>query len=171
MKTLEHPKTTRHLALDRTVFSEIRREHSEFRNAMARIAILYERDPETAKFASVALGIRLRAHAEAEEATLYAYLLDKTVVGTELDDEIREGIEEHRLADSLWNGLEKSVSPHPEWKAKFRVLKELVEHHLDEEEECSKRWRHLLTPSEDRLVRNRFLAERDANRKRARIEH
>ncbi|MBS1961138.1 MAG: hemerythrin domain-containing protein [Bdellovibrionales bacterium] len=178
MKTLTHSKTSRsktnpsrHVAVSRSIFTEIKKEHAEFRKAMKRITRVYERDPETAKIAYLDFQIRLRAHADAEEATLYPYLLEKTVVGTKLDDQVREGVEEHHLGNLLANELDQISPGDPKWKAKFRVLTESVEHHLDEEEDYFKRWRRFLSPSEDRLVHDRFLAARESNRKRALMAH
>ena len=51
-----------------------------------------------------------------------------------------EGFEEHHVADVIVKELE-NVSPGDEqWAAKFKVLKENIEHHIEEEEgRCSVR--------------------------------
>ena len=50
-------------------------------------------------------------------------------------EEVLEGYEEHHVADVILDEL-LDVPPETElWKAKVKVLKENVEHHMDEEED------------------------------------
>jgi hemerythrin superfamily protein len=72
----------------------------------------------------------LIAHAKPEEQTWYVSMKnehDMSVEGT-------EGDVEHGLADQLCDEL-KSTTDHDMFMAKVKVLAELVEHHLEEEEE------------------------------------
>lgn len=74
----------------------------------------------------------LLAHAEAEEKCFYARLLEE-------DEESRffalKADVEHELAESLLERLQASDEKgSDEWLAQCIVLKELVEHHIDEEE-------------------------------------
>lgn len=74
----------------------------------------------------------LLAHAEAEEKCFYARLMEE-------DEESRffalKADVEHELAESLLERLEASDEKgSDEWPAQCIVLKELVEHHIDEEE-------------------------------------
>ena len=72
----------------------------------------------------------LIAHAKPEEQTWYVSMKkdhDMSVEGT-------EGDVEHGLADQLCNEL-KQTTDHDMFMAKVKVLAELVEHHIQEEEE------------------------------------
>lgn len=49
-------------------------------------------------------------------------------------DIVLEGYEEHHVADVLLKELKGLSTRHPNWGAKFKVLKESLEHHIKEEE-------------------------------------
>ncbi|MDZ4083093.1 MAG: hemerythrin domain-containing protein [Bdellovibrionales bacterium] len=72
----------------------------------------------------------LRGHTKAEEESLYVQLKqdDETKV------EALEGDTEHALAEQLMNEVDASTGDENLWMAKVKVLAELVEHHLKEEE-------------------------------------
>jgi hemerythrin superfamily protein len=71
-------------------------------------------------------------HARAEEKVVYdAVLLLK---GKDAKVEGNEGYIEHSLADQTLKKLEKLPANTPEFKAMSKVLKELLEHHIKEEE-------------------------------------
>ena len=75
-------------------------------------------------------GARLIAHAKPEEQALYVYMKE----GNELRTEGFEGDVEHMIADQL---LQEAQATNDEdlWSAQVKVLAELVEHHIEEEEE------------------------------------
>ncbi len=68
-------------------------------------------------------------HAKPEEQTLYAEMKDDN----ELRSEGMEGEIEHQIADRLLNEA-KETTDEDMWSAKVKVLAELVEHHIKEEE-------------------------------------
>ena len=73
----------------------------------------------------------LVAHERMEEEFLYPRLREET----KARDTVLEGYEEHHVADVLLDEL-LDVPPDTDlWKAKLKVLKENVEHHMDEEED------------------------------------
>lgn len=73
----------------------------------------------------------LKAHAKAEESVVYDFML----TDNDLRIYAKEGKEEHRLAEQLVNELGGAASGSDEtWRAKAKVLAELVEHHVSEEE-------------------------------------
>jgi hypothetical protein len=66
-----------------------------------------------------------------EEEVLYPRLRDEK----KTHEPVLEGYEEHHVADVLLDEL-LDVPPETDlWKAKVKVLKENVEHHMDEEED------------------------------------
>jgi hemerythrin superfamily protein len=72
----------------------------------------------------------LKAHTEAEEHVLYPGIRDE--VG---DDLVDESIEEHHVVDVLIGEMDPLEVGSDEWMAKFTVMKENVEHHVEEEEQ------------------------------------
>lgn len=77
------------------------------------------------------LRIQLVAHERMEEEVLYPRLRDEK----KTRDSVLEGYEEHHVADVILDEL-LEVPPETDlWKAKVKVLKENVEHHMDEEED------------------------------------
>jgi hemerythrin-like domain-containing protein len=76
------------------------------------------------------LTTNLLAHTYAEEQYFYQILLDETS-----DQEaVYEALEEHRVAKRVLSDLTEATSDDPRWTARLKVLKELVEHHIEEEE-------------------------------------
>lgn len=71
----------------------------------------------------------LTIHAKAEEAILYTF--EKTEI--DMREEGFEGDVEHALADQMVEEIKQSVDKDI-WPAKAKVLAELVEHHIKEEE-------------------------------------
>ncbi len=68
-------------------------------------------------------------HMKAEESLFYSKLMDDDSKEATL-----EGIEEHRAAQSVLKELEKTSMKDERWPAKLKVLKEMIEHHIKEEE-------------------------------------
>ena len=76
------------------------------------------------------LRTELVAHERMEEEVLYPRLREDK----KAREEVLEGYEEHHVADVILDEL-LDVPPETDlWKAKVKVLKENVEHHMDEEE-------------------------------------
>ena len=72
----------------------------------------------------------LELHAHIEEKIFYP-ALEKP---TETKDLTLEAYEEHKQVKTLLRELGRARTPNEEWEAKAKVLKENVEHHVDEEE-------------------------------------
>jgi hypothetical protein len=76
------------------------------------------------------LTAELGAHELVEEQILYPAL--KT--HPEARDIVLEGFQEHHLADLIVGELHTLARDDEKWGAKFKVLKESLEHHIQEEE-------------------------------------
>jgi len=73
----------------------------------------------------------MTAHARSEEKVFYR-AMEKTEEG---NDEALEGFVEHEVVDRLIADLARSRAKDTEkWTARFKVMKELIEHHAEEEE-------------------------------------
>jgi hemerythrin superfamily protein len=87
----------------------------------------------------------LVAHERMEEEVLYPRLRDEK----RAREEVLEGYEEHHVADVILDELLDVPAETDLWKAKVKVLKENVEHHMDEEEtELFKKARAVLDRNE-----------------------
>lgn len=77
----------------------------------------------------------LGKHSKAEEKVVYDAL-----IGTgeeEPEGDAYEGYTEHMLAETLLKKLKEGADPTgPEWKAEAKVMKEILEHHIEEEEDA-----------------------------------
>ena len=92
----------------------------------------------------------LEVHSKLEEEIFYPAVQARA--DEEGKDLVREGIEEHHVVDTLIKEL-KGLDPEDErYDAKFKVLTENVEHHIEEEEgELLPDAERLLEPHLDRL--------------------
>ena len=91
------------------------------------------------------LRTELVAHERMEEEVFYPRLRQEQ----KAREEVLEGYEEHHVADVLLDELLEVPAETDLWKAKVKVLKENVEHHMDEEEtELFKKARSVLDRGE-----------------------
>ncbi len=74
----------------------------------------------------------LDVHTHIEEAIFYPRLIEQG--DEELQDIVKEGIEEHRQAKMFLRELEALADDSEKFKPKMKVLMEDVEHHVQEEE-------------------------------------
>jgi hemerythrin-like domain-containing protein len=88
-------------------------------------------DPATARGHYSALKLLLVAHSRAEEAVVYR-ALDKLGLKT-VKEATQEGEVEHSLCDHLMALLGRGKADSPRWKARAKVVYELLEHHIEEE--------------------------------------
>ncbi len=72
----------------------------------------------------------LEVHADLEEALIYPAIRKEI----EEDDMMNEAVEEHHLVHVLIKELKKLKPNDEKFQAKFKVLGELVKHHIEEEE-------------------------------------
>lgn len=77
------------------------------------------------------LGAWMKAHANGEEKTINQF--GKTHRATQVL--AYEDVEEHATTDTLYRKLQRTRSNPQLWAARLHLLCELLEHHLDEEEE------------------------------------
>jgi hemerythrin-like domain-containing protein len=76
------------------------------------------------------LTTELNLHELVEEKVLYPALKEHP----EARDIVLEGYQEHHVADILARELHGLATDDEQWGAKFKVLKESLEHHIKEEE-------------------------------------
>ncbi|MGB4587789.1 MAG: hemerythrin domain-containing protein [Clostridiaceae bacterium] len=111
------------------VFTHIKKEHEEFRKLMDEIASSKSNKKEEL---FKELYVKLAGHHGAEEQLIFPPVLK--AVKEEDKEVVREMIEEHTLGKYQLSVIEKTSVNDDSWDAKFMVLKEVIEHHMEEEE-------------------------------------
>lgn len=112
------------------VFKLLKADHEKVAGIMEKLDSTTERGVKTREDLFTQLRAELDAHAHVEETIFYPEL-EKA---DETHDITLEAFEEHRLVKQLLAELEEMDKGEDQWTAKFTVLKESVEHHVEEEE-------------------------------------
>jgi hemerythrin superfamily protein len=107
------------------IFEELHSEHEEVSKLMAKLEES-GRDEKTFE----TLRTELTAHAKAEEQVFYKRLETEESVR----DTVLEGYEEHKVVVKVLSDMAKTTDDEEKFAAKLAVLKESVEHHVEEEE-------------------------------------
>lgn len=103
----------------------------------------------------------LKMHAQLEEEIFYP-AFQAAARGKEAEDLFYEAAEEHHIVDMVLPALKAANPKSKEFKAKATVLKELVEHHIkDEETEMFAEARKLLDDDQLRELGDMMQARRD----------
>lgn len=123
------PSKSKKQAILKDIASLILRDHKPIKEL---ISILKDTEVSIAKKrpAFAEFERTLSCHAKAEEESLYIQL-------KQVDDLRIEGLEgdtEHAIADQLMKEVNESKGDDDTWMAKVKVLAELVDHHVKEEE-------------------------------------
>lgn len=111
------------------ILDEIKKEHNEFKNLIAQIENAKGNEKRNLFEEFYA---KLNGHHESEEHVIFPDVKEKSE--EEGKEVVREMIEEHNLASYQFSLLERTSMDNETWDAKFSVLKEVLTHHMDEEE-------------------------------------
>jgi hemerythrin superfamily protein len=106
------------------IFEELHTEHEE----VAALVTQLEKGRDDRVFAR--LQTELTAHSKAEEQVFYKRLEREESVR----ETVLEGYEEHKVVAKLLSDMAKTTDDDEKFAAKLAVLKESVEHHVQEEE-------------------------------------
>lgn len=105
-----------------SVFDVIKQEHKEIRGLLSKAQDDPSQFPAFVK--------ELKSHVAAEEATFYRPLKEEQ----QTHELIMEGFEEHHVVDLIISELQRNQVGTDQWNAKFKVMTENLEHHIEEEE-------------------------------------
>ncbi|MDQ3172711.1 MAG: hemerythrin domain-containing protein [Acidobacteriota bacterium] len=126
-------------------FKLLKSDHEKVAGILEKLEGTTERALKTREELFTQLKTELDIHAGIEEKIFYP-VLEKA---EESRDITLEAFEEHRLVKQLLGELEAEVKDDEKWTAKFTVLKEQIEHHVEEEEgEMFKKARKVLSKEE-----------------------
>lgn len=113
-----------------TIFEQLRDDHDTQRTLLD-LLVKTEGDSEGRHELFGRVRTELRAHAAAEEMYFYRPLMKHELTL----ETSRHSIAEHKQIDDLLETLEATDASSPAWLPAARDLRELVRHHLDEEEQ------------------------------------
>jgi len=130
-------------------FTLLKTDHEKVAGILSSIEETTERAEKGRNELFSQLKSELDLHAMIEEEIFYPALED----AEETRDITLEAYEEHRLVKQLLAELEAEPKDTEEWTAKFSVLKENIEHHVEEEEgEMFKKARQALSEEEIEML-------------------
>ncbi len=111
-------------------FELLKEDHKKVSGIFEKLEPTTERGVKTREELFAQLKQELDVHAQIEETILYPVLKESK----ETEDITLEAYEEHHVVKQLLAELEELPKDDESWGAKLTVLKENVEHHVEEEE-------------------------------------
>ena len=136
-------------------FQMLKKDHVEVKGILGQLTETKEAKKREELF--LKLKQELVPHMKAEESTFYPPLLAKK----DAREDAMEGIEEHHVSDLVQKELEMMPKGEEQWGAKMSVFKELVEHHIkDEESKVFKSAEKALNPDELQKIMKKFDQEK-----------
>lgn len=145
-------------------FTLLKADHKKVAGILEKIDSTTERGVKTREELFAQLKTELEVHARIEETIFYPVLKK----ADETRDITLEAFEEHRLVKQLLGELETMGKDEEQWTAKFTVLKENVEHHVEEEEgEMFLKARKVLSEEEAETLGTRMEAAKNKELKAA----
>ena len=105
-------------------------DHDEAKKMLERLDETTERAVKTRQELFTKLKSELVVHEAIEEEIFYPALKEHA----EAKDIVLEAYEEHNVVDMVMSEIEQTPLEDETWKAKFTVMKENLEHHIEEEE-------------------------------------
>jgi Hemerythrin HHE cation binding domain len=140
-----------------SIYDELKADHDKAKSVLQEL--LESKQPSRSKQKIFEeLKRELTVHFRAEEKVFYNRIKEEK----EAKDSVLEGNEEHHMADLLLKEISRLGPSDERWKAKLTVLKEAVEHHIEEEE--SEIWseaREILSDEEADEIGEAFAAEKE----------
>ena len=134
-------------------FTLLKADQKKVADLLEQIDSTTERGIKTREDLFKRLKNELDVHTRIEETIFYPALEEEV----ETRDITLEAFEEHRLVKQLLSELESMDKGDEQWTAKFTVLKENIEHHVEEEEhEMFKKARKVLSEEDLQTLGSRL---------------
>jgi hypothetical protein len=123
----------------------LKQDHEAVKKMLAEGEATTERGEKTRTELFANLKEAMVLHERIEEEIFYPALKEHP----KARDIVLEGFEEHHVVDEVMGELEATDVTDETWGAKFKVMKENIEHHIEEEEgEMFKQARQVFEPDE-----------------------
>ncbi len=108
----------------------LKADHDKVKKMLDEGETTTERGVKTRTELLATLKLELTVHERIEEEIFYPALKEHP----KARDIVLEGYEEHHVVDEIMGELEATDVTDETWGAKFKVMKENIEHHIEEEE-------------------------------------
>jgi len=112
----------------------LKEDHQKVKKIMGELEKTTERGVKTREQLFTKLVTELTVHEKIEEQIFYPRVKEQATT-KKVEEMIDESFEEHHFVDKVKEELESTPFESEQWAAKFKVMKENVEHHAFEEEE------------------------------------
>jgi hemerythrin-like domain-containing protein len=109
----------------------LKKDHDEVKKMLKDLDATTERAVKTRQDLFERLEFSLAVHEQMEEAVLYPALK----AHAETKDIVLEAYEEHDVVNTILGELEQTQFDDETWHAKLSVMRENLEHHIEEEED------------------------------------
>ncbi len=139
-------------------FEVLHKDHELFKNILSKLKQLSSTESKRREelFGEFKLGIE--PHTKAEEGVFYPPLKENK----ESYEDVLESVEEHHVISLILGELDLMPKQLDQWRAKLRVCKEVVEHHIvEEEDKIFKAAAKLLSREQMQAIFEGFLMERE----------
>ena len=125
--------TKKRKALLADAIAVLKKDHEKVRGLLSQLERAASRNTEKAEQLLAQVDREVKIHSQIEEEIFYPAFRD---AAQKHDDRelYYEAKEEHHVVDMVMPEVRKTDSDAEEFAAKTKVLKELIEHHADEEE-------------------------------------
>lgn len=135
-------------------FDRLHQEHEGVKQILSQMQQTSAGAPKQRQDLVHQLRAELVPHMQGEQEAYYPALTENQ----ESRDKALEALEEHHAAELILNELSEISTEAVNWKAKAQVLKEIVDHHIAEEEsDVFELTRQLLDESTTEDIFNRFV--------------
>lgn len=118
--------------LNQNALDILKDDHDTIKNLFAQYEETQSEAYETKHWIAQHVFRELDLHSQLEEQIFYPAV--RSAASEEGHDLVLEGLEEHHVIDLLIEELRDSHPTDESYEAKFKVLRENVEHHIQEEE-------------------------------------
>ncbi|HEX2053662.1 MAG TPA: hemerythrin domain-containing protein [Actinomycetota bacterium] len=108
----------------------LKQDHDEVKKLMEKLDKTTERGVKTREELFTKLKNEMTAHETIEEEIFYPALKEHP----KAKELVLEGYEEHHVVDTIMGEIAQTPYDDETWGAKFSVMKENIEHHIEEEE-------------------------------------
>jgi hypothetical protein len=123
----------------------LKKDHDEVKKILEKLDSTTERGVKTREQLFTKLKTEMQIHETIEEEIFYPALKEHP----KAKEVVLEGYEEHHVVDNIMGEISSTPYDDETWAAKFSVIKENIEHHIQEEEgEMFKTARQVLSKSE-----------------------
>ena len=143
-------------------FQMLTEDHVAVKGLLGQLTSTKKSAPKKREELFQKLRTELVPHMKAEESTFYPPLMAKK----EAREDAMEGVEEHHVSEMVLKELETMQKGEEQWGAKMSVFKELVEHHIkDEQNKVFKSAEKALSTEEFQKIMKQFEQEKQKIKK------